>query len=749
MGSESTSRNDPEPVDDLPRSGSPQPARAPEQTYCDATIEFRPGEVGNAEGPLSGRTLSLAEYPFLEPPRGGDELGWLAHYRVLRPLGSGGMGLVFLAEDTHLLRPVALKVIRPELAGNPEAAPRFLREARTAAAIKHDNVVTIYHVGEARGVSYLAMEYLQGISLAAWLDRGRQPSIELRLRMGREVASGLAAAHRLGLVHRDIKPANIWLEAPSGRAKILDFGQARAESEDTQITRSGAIMGTPAFMSPEQAEGNPVTFATDLFSLGGVLYRLCCGRLPFEGKTILSVLNALATQTPTPPLAFRPETPERFSALVMRLLAKSPQARPPSAQAIVDEIRAIERQLAASRQRTSITTDTETGSKPVETMQVKPVDAASLRALVHARLADRRPSRWLMLSAVVLIVGVLTSAAWLSHGGPGLHRGPERGSPLAGRGFRRPPAPEDFVKDPPPDEPPPPPRPPGEFGPRWSGAPRRALDPEPPDAKAHDLDQDMKRLEAAGVVLRPPDAKQEAQRSEAAAAKIPASDPGAMAAPNAPGLALAPAGPAGPGASGPTAASGPPATSGPRAASGGSARPATAGPAAETRAASWGKFIDLDGDCSFTLDEADQTATMQVPGRPHALSAELGRLNAPRILQPVSGDFEAFVRVLGTEQVAGRATMTEYPPYHGAGILLWQDAGNYVRLEIATDLQRGKPRHYVNFEYRQGYRLASSQGQVAPTGSAYLRFAQEERGRGLVQPRRRPVDILSRIDRES
>ena len=264
----------------------------------DLTIEYQREET--IPDPQAAVTPpdSLTEYAFLEAPRDGDELGWLAHYRVRRLIGSGGMGLVFLAEDTHLLRPVALKVIRPELAASPEAAARFTRKARAAAAIKHDHVVTIYQVGEARGVAFLAMEHLQGLSLQRWLDRGKQPSIDLILRIGREVATGLWAAHKLGLVHRDIKPANLWLEAPNGRAKILDFGQARVEREDVQITHSGAIMGTPAFMSPEQAAGEPVSASSDLFSLGCVLYRLCCGRLPFQGKTILSVLSAAGISGP-------------------------------------------------------------------------------------------------------------------------------------------------------------------------------------------------------------------------------------------------------------------------------------------------------------------------------------------------------------------------------------------------------------------------------------------------------------------
>ena len=200
-------------------------------------------------GPSTGH----ARVDFLGSPQAAGELGWLAHYRVLRLLGQGGMGLVFLAEDSLLARPVALKVIRPELADAHGIAQRFTREARATAAIKHNHIVTIYQVGQENGIPYLAMEFLNGMSLAQWLDRGQSPSVELVLRIGREIAAGLSAAHRHGLIHRDIKPANIWLEAPSGRVKILDFGMARSIREDVEITRSGVVMGTPAYMAPEQA----------------------------------------------------------------------------------------------------------------------------------------------------------------------------------------------------------------------------------------------------------------------------------------------------------------------------------------------------------------------------------------------------------------------------------------------------------------------------------------------------------------
>src|SRR6516165_4300728 len=190
-----------------------------------ATVAYRPeGERSPSGVPADGGGPSSATYAFLDPPRAPGELGWLAHYRVRRCIGEGGMGLVFEGEDAGLLRPVALKVIRPELAGSLQVAQRFALEARAMAALKHDHVVTIYQVGQQRGVPFLAMEYLRGMSLADWLHRGHRPSVDLVLRLGREIAAGLAAAHRRGLIHRDIKPANIFLEAPQGRGKILDFG---------------------------------------------------------------------------------------------------------------------------------------------------------------------------------------------------------------------------------------------------------------------------------------------------------------------------------------------------------------------------------------------------------------------------------------------------------------------------------------------------------------------------------------------
>ncbi len=198
-------------------------------------------------------------FPFLAAPQADDEMGRLGPYRVLRVLGAGGMGVVFEAEDPKLQRRVALKVMR---AGGSQQAvfrERFLREARAAARLEHDHVVPVYQVGEDRGVLFLAMPLLRGETLEDRLKREPKPPTAEVLRIGREMAEGLDAAHSHGLIHRDVKPSNVWLEAGRGRVKVLDFGLARVQDEsENQLTQDGLVMGTPAFMAPEQAWGKPV-----------------------------------------------------------------------------------------------------------------------------------------------------------------------------------------------------------------------------------------------------------------------------------------------------------------------------------------------------------------------------------------------------------------------------------------------------------------------------------------------------------
>ena len=278
----------------------------------DQLSRLRPGGpaeqvAGHAEvslthfSPESVEGLSAESYDWLAPPQEEGELGCLGPYRVLQVIGVGGMGVVFRARDPHLDRIVALKAMLPALASRASARQRFVREARATAAIKHDHIVAVYQVGEDRGVPFLAMEFLEGETLDTRLKReGKLPLAEV-LRIGREIALGLAAAHRRALIHRDIKPANLWLEAATDRVKILDFGLARAALEECELTLEGAIVGTPAYMSPEQAQGLAVDHRCDLFSLGCVLYRMATGEPPFQGTDTISTLLAISTHNPPPP----------------------------------------------------------------------------------------------------------------------------------------------------------------------------------------------------------------------------------------------------------------------------------------------------------------------------------------------------------------------------------------------------------------------------------------------------------------
>lgn len=287
-------------------------------------------------------------YEFLSPAQGPDELGRLGPYRVLRVLGHGGMGMVFQAEDLHLQRQVALKVMLPEMAARPTSRERFLREARAAANIEHEHIVTIFQVGEEGGVPFLAMQWLKGMSLEERLQRPQPLSVAQVLRLGQQIARGLAASHERGLIHRDIKPGNLWIEPEhGGRIKILDFGLARPVQDDAHLTQSGAIVGTPSYMAPEQARGEKIDAHCDLFSLGVVLYRMCTGQLPFRGTNTLAVLTALATETPAHVSSLNLELPIPLADLVMQLLAKNPEKRPASAREVADRLKALERHQPA------------------------------------------------------------------------------------------------------------------------------------------------------------------------------------------------------------------------------------------------------------------------------------------------------------------------------------------------------------------------------------------------------------------
>ncbi len=284
----------------------------------------------------------------LAPPQAPDEIGRLGPFRVLGVIGRGGMGVVFRAEDPHLERLVALKAMLPALGDSTESRRRFLREARMAAAVSDENVVRIHQVGEVNEIPFLTMEFLEGESLDARLQHGPRLSLAEILRIGRETALGLAAAHKCGLVHRDIKPGNLWLEGERGRVKILDFGLARPRGDKTNLTKTGAIMGTPAFMAPEQARGRDIDQRCDLFSLGCVLYLLCTGEPAFKGPDPIAIVSSLALETPRPPHEINAAVPPGLSALIMRLLAKKPEDRPATAQEVARELAALAREPATT-----------------------------------------------------------------------------------------------------------------------------------------------------------------------------------------------------------------------------------------------------------------------------------------------------------------------------------------------------------------------------------------------------------------
>ena len=220
---------------------------------------------------------------FLHPSDDPEALGRLGLYTITGFIGRGGMGVVLKGRDTKLNRVVAVKVLAPELASNPTARKRFQREAHAAAAVVHQHIVTIHAVDEDR-LPYLVMECIVGQSLQEKIDREGQLQLVEILRIGQQVASGLAAAHAHGLIHRDVKPANILLENGVERVRITDFGLARAV-DDVGVTRTGEVTGTPQYMSPEQAQGLPTDGRSDLFSFGCVLYAMCTGRPPFRAET--------------------------------------------------------------------------------------------------------------------------------------------------------------------------------------------------------------------------------------------------------------------------------------------------------------------------------------------------------------------------------------------------------------------------------------------------------------------------------
>jgi serine/threonine protein kinase/Tol biopolymer transport system component len=310
----------------------------------------------------------------------------LAHYRVLEYIGGGGMGVVYKAEDLRLARTVALKFLPPELTRDPEAKARFLQEARSASGLDHPNICTIHEVGETDdGRLYLAMPSYDGETLRRRIERGPLP-IDEAIDIAEQIARGLAKAHRGGIVHRDVKPANIMVTA-DGVVKILDFGLAKLVGA-AAITRTGSSVGTPAYMSPEQARGEDVDHRTDLWSFGVVLYEMVAGRRPFRGDHDQAVLYGILNETPKPLGEVRPEAPPELERIVDGLLAKDPGDRYPTAEGPLGDLRALRNQ--------TMTTTVRTQPDGPEPLRVRP---------------------WMWAAGLALAAALVAGGSLLRHGG--------------------------------------------------------------------------------------------------------------------------------------------------------------------------------------------------------------------------------------------------------------------------------------------------------------------------------------------
>ncbi|HET7509100.1 MAG TPA: protein kinase, partial [Solirubrobacterales bacterium] len=243
-------------------------------------------------------------------------------YRVLRRIGAGGMADVWLAEDTHLQRQVALKVLHRRYLQDSQFVERFQREAEHAAGLQHPNVVAVFDRGQDGEVNYIAMRYVKGPTLKELIDRGLTP--EQAVPLVRQVLEAARFAHRNGIVHRDLKPQNVIVDE-EGKAVVTDFGIARAGV--SEITQTGSVMGTPHYLSPEQAQGHDVTSVSDLYSIGVILYEALTGRVPFEGESAVAVAMKQVSQTPQRPSSINPRISPALDAVVMRALEKDPGQR--------------------------------------------------------------------------------------------------------------------------------------------------------------------------------------------------------------------------------------------------------------------------------------------------------------------------------------------------------------------------------------------------------------------------------------
>ena len=318
--------------------------------FCSFVIRRDQGDTQPADSPLTATLVS--ESGFEVPGDPGVVMDEptpraIGDYRVLGLIASGAMGRVYLAHDDRLDRRVAIKVMSARYAGNPTARQRFIRESRSLGSIEHPHVMAIHQVGEHEGVPYIVMQLLEGRTLRDHSDISGPLPLGDILRIGKEIASGLAAAHRRGILHRDIKPANVFLEGETRSVRIIDFGLAREiDGHAAALTHDGALVGTPSYMPPERIDDGELDAKSDLFGLGVMLYELLARRLPFEGRTMATVLTAIAKGTPMPLHEAAPHVPREVSDLVMQLIAHDKADRPADARAVAERLAALEKTFA-------------------------------------------------------------------------------------------------------------------------------------------------------------------------------------------------------------------------------------------------------------------------------------------------------------------------------------------------------------------------------------------------------------------
>lgn len=334
---------------------------------------------------------------FLEQAARPGWLGRLAHYEIEKILGRGAFGIVAKAFDEKLHRVVAIKLMSPELATTSPPRKRFLREARTAAAVTHENIVAI-HAVEEEPIPYLVMEYIPGQTLQQRMDEHGPLELREILRIGQQMAAGLAAAHVMNLIHRDIKPSNILLsDGPTSRVKITDFGLARAV-DDASMTQSGMIAGTPMYMAPEQARGETLDHRADLFSLGSVLYRMASGRPPFRASNTVAVLKRVCEDTPRPLGDVLPGTPDWLETIIFKLLEKDRDDRYQTAQEVAELLARCQRELEDNGKVTSV--EGRSGTAETRVFQAKKSTGTG---------AQKKPLGWLVggVIAVAAVIGIV------------------------------------------------------------------------------------------------------------------------------------------------------------------------------------------------------------------------------------------------------------------------------------------------------------------------------------------------------